>query len=367
MVFSRISQTAQNAALQAQISNLCNIDGISVLRTLYFDQDNFIDNLIPLVESDASRANTENFLENLLELLDGGADGVPPGLRASVIDDPDLSAAIEAQQAINVEVGNRTQSLPHGHLSVTLVDGPTPETIIEAGHTYRYTFSVSFEPRTPGAPVEEIFQLRAAMNPPGWPVAFVDSEEDQHNVAIITGESVNVRVDIEIPAATDLTNAALELNARSQNNPTEMNTTNTEVNLIVGSGSSQPNPVEIDVLSPAIDPEEDTVAVGRGGPVGLPGKGINFIFRFSYSETVDAPVAFTAGFVSIPSGVFEDISDVSFSLGSTQGDTFETMIGFQATDSSINGTGGTLIVTMTQDDNAEVSDQLTINIVVQKS
>jgi hypothetical protein len=366
-VFGRIAQTAQTAELQARIRNLSNTDGILVLRTLYFDQDNFVTNLGALVESDTSKASTENMLEDLRELLDGGAGGVPPGLRNAVIVEPNLPKAIEAQQLINVEVGNRTQSLPHGHLNVTLAAGPPPETNIEAGQTYRFTFSVAFEPRTPGPPVEEIFQLRTAMNPPGWPATFVDSGADRHDVAILTRESTNVRVDIDIPAGTDLTNATLELNARSQNNPTEMNTTNTEVNLIIGSGSSQPNPVNIDLISPPIDPEEDTVPVGRGGPVGLPGRGINFIFRFTFSETVEAPVAFTASFVSNPPGAFEDVADINFSLGSTQGEEVETMVGYQATAASANGTGGTLTVTMTQDDDEEISDNLTIQLVVQKS
>ncbi len=366
-VFGRITQTAQTAALQARIRNLSNDDGIAVLRTLYHDQDNFITGLTPLVEDNSERVATANMLRDLRELLDGGEDDIPPGLRPAVIVTPNLPAAIEAQQQINMEIGNRTQSLPHGILNVQLVDGPPPETTIEAGQTYRYTFAVIFEPRTPGPAIEEIFQLRTAMNPPGWPVTFVDTEEEQQNITLTTGDTANVRVDIEIPAATGLTTAGLELNARSQNNPTEMNTTNTEVNLIIGSGSAQPNPVDILLTSPSINVEQDTVSVGRGGPIGLPGRGVNFIFNFTYSETVAEPVAFTASFVSNPPNTFEDVEDVTFSLGSTQGAEFEALVGFQATAASVNGTGGTLTVTMTQDDDEDISDEMVINLVVQKS
>jgi len=359
-VFNEVMHTARAASIQAKIGNLNNEDGIKVLEILYYAQDHFVAIIEGLVAGDSGKVTTSNLLEDLRVLLNGGPGGSPPGLKYAVLTKKDLSAGIDAQQEINREIGNRTRILPHGHLVVRFVAGPPPGTVISAGHTYRYEFQIEFEPIASGPPQEETFDVRPAMNPLGWNPTSVGT------VTLHTGETVAVQVDIAIPLDTTLSGATLELNVRSQSNPTEMNVTNTEVVLNIEGGGPIPNPLAIDLLSPSMNVETDVLDVGRGGPIGLPGNGKNLRFKFNYRETVSSPEAFTVHFVSNPAGTFEDIADMPLQLGSTAGQEDESLFVFQATSSSVNGTAGTLTVRMEKDSDSSVSTELTIKLNVQK-
>ena len=362
-VFNEVTQTAQAASLQAKIRVLNNGDGIKVLENLYNAQDHFVTIITPLVAANALRVDTASLLTRLRQLLDG-ALGVP-GLKPSAITNPNLSAAIAAQQEINREIGNRTQLLPHGRLQIRFSSGPPPATIIAAGATFRYQFDVTYERTTPGPIQTEKFDILPALNPPGWTVSVVGNPLNQ--ITLQTEDTTTIAIDVTIPAVTAVNSAALNLQVRSQLNPTEMNTTNSEVSMTIGASSAQPGSVHVDLTSPAINVATDTIAIGRGGPTGLPGKAKSLRFKFSSDEIVGAPVDYNVTFASLPAGAFEAIADVVVKLGGVEGQEKSSDFSVIATAISVNGTLGTLTAKIAKAADANVSAQQVINLRVQKS
>jgi hypothetical protein len=364
-VFNEVMQVARTSSVQARIRNIDNTDGLEIMKKLYDSQSRFVSVITGLIAGDLDKANTSRLLEDLDELLEGVSGGDPLGLKVAAFTNENLYQAIRVQEEINREIGNRTQILPHGHLVVLLIDGPAPETIITAGETYRYQFLVRFEATTPAPPMEETFDIRLAMNPPGWNPATVG--HPGNTLMLETGEETTLDIDIEIPADSDVPSATLELNVRSQRNPAEMDTTNTEVVLSLGSGGTQPNPLQIDLTSPAINVNEDTLQVGRGGPFGLAGKGVNMTFRFSYTGESTTEENYNVSFTSTPEGSFEEIADIALALGGASGTESEQMIGFQATETAVNGTTGTLTVRIEQISDTDVNFELPVMLEVNKS
>ncbi len=364
-VFNTVMQIAKTASIQAKIKNIDNPDGLRVMEDLYRSQARLVETVVYLIAGNPDKVITSQLMEKLNELLEGGAGGIPPGLKNALLTDKDLKSAVEIQQEINREIGNRTRILPHGHLAVQLTGGPSPGTTIHKGNTYRYEFRVAFEATTPEPPLEETFDLMPAMTPPGWNAGRVGSGGG--TLTMSTGEEQTVAVDIEIPLDTTVDSAALHLRVRSQRNPSEMDVTNTEVALVVDSGTVTPNPLQVELTSPAINVAEDVLSVGMGGPFGLPGKGVNLRFKYSYTDEVEAPENFTVHFAAGPAGVFETPPDTALSLGGSAGQEEERLYGFQATDAAVNGTDGTLTVTMTKDADPESSAVLVINLNVNKS
>lgn len=363
-VFNEIMQIARTASVQAKIGNLNNQDGVKILETLYYAQDHFVSTIEELIAGDPTRASTSSFLLKLREYLDGGSRGTPPGLKNAVITRKDIKAGIDAQQEINREIGSRTLILPHGHLVVKFVSGPPAGTTIEAGNTYKYKYDITFERKIAGPAQSETFDLLPAMNPPGWSVSLIDRPGG--TVVLETDETTSVSVGVSIPHSTSIASAVLHFQVKSRNNPAEMDTTNTEVELTVDEVSEPPNPLVIDLLLPSINVEEDILPVGRGGPVGLPGKGVNLRFRFTYLEEVTAAENFTVKFVSTPTGAFMNVTDKHIKLGGDEGQEHVITFGFQATSTAVNGTSGTLKVTMEKDSDPEVSRELDIMLEVQK-
>jgi hypothetical protein len=360
-VFNEVMQTARVGSAQAKIKNLNNQDGIKVLEMIYYAQDHFVLTINDLIAGDPAKDTTSDFLVDLRGLLDGGTGGIPKGLRDSVITNKDLKAGIDAQQEINREIGNRTKILPHGNLLVQYGAGPPPSTIITAGQTFRLGYDITFERTTPGLPQTETFDLLPAMDPLGWNVELVGRPDG--TVTLQTDETATVQIDVIIPDPSAVSSATLVFQVRSQNNPGEMDTTNREVILSIGSPLPQPNPVLIALLSPS----QDLILVGRGGPIGLPGNGVNLKFRFFYLENVTMPEDFTVKFESKPDGTFESIDSLHFQLGGAAGQHRESQIGFQATEAALNGTNGTLKVRMEKDsDPVNLFNDLVINLEVQK-
>jgi hypothetical protein len=362
-VFHEVMQTALAASLQAKIRSLDNPDGLKVLQELYTVQDHFVDVVTPMAAGVAARATTTSLMARLRELLDG-APGTP-GLHPAAFGDANLDAAITAQQEINREIGNRTQILPHGRLEVRLVGAPLPGTLITSPGTFRYQFTVTYVRTIPGPAQEEEFDVLPAMDPPGWAATLVGNP--QGRITLHTEEETAVQVDVAVPDPQVVASATLRLRIRSRHNATEMDTTNSEVALTVGSATPQPRVVHIDLISPVINVATETIDVGRGGPLGLPGKGRTLRFRFTYDEVVGAAVPFTVSFVSAPPLTFEAIPSAPVPLGGGEPASKENSFTVQATAASVNGTVGTLTARIQRDSDATVFDQQVIHLRVQKS
>jgi hypothetical protein len=363
-VFHEVMQTALAASLQAKIRNLNNPDGLKVLQGLYHVQDHFVDVVTPMAAGVAARATTTSLMARMRELLDG-APGTP-GLHPAAFVNADLATAITAQQEINRELGSRAQILPHGRLEVRFVGAPPPGTVITSPGSFRYQFTVTYVRTIPGPAQEEEFDVLPAMDPPGWSAALVGNPTNR--ITLHTEEETAVQVDVVIPGPPPPVNSAiLRLQIRSRHNPTEMDTTNSEVAPTVGAVSPQPRVVHVDLISPPINVATQTIDVGRGGPTGLPGKGRLLRFRFTFDEVVGGAVPFTVSFTSAPPLTFEAIASSPVSLGGTEPGSKESNFTVQATAPSVNGTVGTLTARIQRDSDAAVFDQQVINLRVQKS
>lgn len=362
-VFNEVMQTALAASFQAKIRNLNNADGLKTLETLYNVQDHFVKIVTILVTGNSARAATANFLLRLTDLLDG-ALGVP-GLKPAVFTSKDLQAAITAQQAINLEVGNRTQILPHGHISIQLTAAPPATTKIAVGQTFRYTFQITYDRTIPGPVQTESFDVLPAMDPPGWTATLVPPTTSP--IQLHTEDNLVLQVDVAVPAITAITTSTLKLQVRSQHNPTEMNSTDSEVAMTIGSGGTQPSPLQIDLTSPAINVDTDTIQIGSGGPLGAPGKGKQLKFTFTYTEAVAAPVDFTITYDLGAGGNFVGIPDGALQLGGSAGSSATVSTSLNATAAAVNGTAGTLRVNIAKKTDATVFSQLVIKLIVQKS
>jgi hypothetical protein len=124
--------------------------------------------------------------------------------------------------------------------------------------------------------------------------------------------------------------------------------------------------MQIDLISPAMNLETETLSVGRGGPLGFPGKGKSLTIKFSYLETVVSPAAFTVSFNSDPS-LFENIPNKALSLGGTAGQESTNNFSLNATDASVNGRTGTLTIKIVKDSDQTVFSQIIIKLSVQKA
>jgi hypothetical protein len=291
------------------------------------------------------------------QLLDG-APGVP-GLQPAAFVNLDLDAAIRAQQEINRELGNRTQILPHGRIEIKFVSGPGAEKVAP-GSTVRYQFSVTYIRTIAGPAQEEIFDVLPSLDPPSWKVALVGNP--QGRITLHTDENVVVAVDVAIPAVAVVSSSTLKLQVRSRLNPTEMNTTNSEVTTTVGAPPEKPKVLRIALSSPAMNLETDTLQVGRSG--------FNKLIRlkFSYDETVNAPVDFTVSLAFTPAGAFENIPNATIKLGGSEPASKESNFNLVSTATATAGTTGSLTVGLVKATDATLAAQpLVIKLQVLKS
>jgi hypothetical protein len=362
-IFHEVMQTAISASLQAKIRNLDNADGLTVLRNLYLVQDHFVNVVTPMAAGVATRATTSSLMSRLRQLLDGAVG--TPGLRPPAFTNPDLDAAIRAQQEINREMGNRTQILPHGRLEVRFVSGPAPGVTITSPGTFRYQFTVTYVRTIPGPAQTETFDVLPSLNPPGWTAAHAGTPPNR--ITLSTDGETTVPIDVTIPPATLVTSATLSLQVRSRLNPTEMDTTNSEVAVTVGSGGAQPRVVHVDLMSPAVNLATGAIDVGRGGPAGMAGKAANLKFKFTFDQIVGTPVEFTVSFVAAPTDAFVPLIPVTVLLGGAQGGSKESLFAFAASETAVNDTLGTLTVRIAKTSDANVFDEKVIKLRVNKS
>jgi hypothetical protein len=145
-----------------------------------------------------------------------------------------------------------------------------------------------------------------------------------------------------------------------------MDTTNSEVTLTIGSASEQPPVLHLDLVSPAMNLETDTLLIGRGGPFGLPQKARNLLFRFTTDEVLGAAEEYTVSFVSAPALTLDPLLNVTVDLGGAEPTTKESLFAVQATEAALEGATGTLTVRIEKVSDATVNAQLVINYQVDK-
>lgn len=316
-------------------------------------QESFCQRLLPLSEPETSRVVTTRFLEQLRDLVAGAADdeGLGPEVEAG-----SLRGAIDAQLAINDFVGARSAVLPRGRVEVSFVEGPPPAELVVAPGVYRFVYDVTSE-----VTLEETFDLQARL--PGaddWEVSLPPELE------LAPGETRQVDVDVTVPADTPNDASSLVLRVRSRRNPGRIDFSNDEVDIQLESEPPAPVPISLQLVSPAINVAEDVIEVGRGDVpgLGLPGNALLAVFEVSNTEEAAASRDFTVSFEFSVADTFEPIADQDLQVAG--GGSVQESVRLEATAAAENGNRADMTVTVTRDDDPELSRSLVVQLEVQK-
>lgn len=333
----------------ARRRGLGNRRGLERLDGLERVQERFHDRLRPLAEASTGRVLTAQFLDQYRLLL-GEEPGQPTrGLRHA-LDDGRLREAIDAQLAINGFLAGRATVLPRGRIVIGFREGPPSDEPVTAPGTYRYVYDVTSRLTLP-----DTLDIDARVDGAGdWTASVRDT------LSLAPDEATGVPVDVEIPDDTPSTAGTLVLHIRSRSNPGEIDVSNNEVDIALNALPAEPVPINLRLVSPAIDVATETIAVGRGVPAGLPGHRVPA--QFNVTNEADASRAFTVSFAYSSPGVFEPLSDRALTIAA--GDTESVDAVLEATDSATDDTRADLVVTVTRDDDPSLSTDLIVMLVV---
>lgn len=351
-VFQDVKTRAELGADAARRAGFGRTAALDALTQMHGAQVRFYDFLAPLAAVNPARVRTATFLDQL-HLLLGERPLMADGLRQA-LDARHVRDAIDAQLAINAFVAGRATVLPRGRVTITFVAGPPPVPITPPG-PHRYAFDVVSEVSLP-----EQFDVEARVEgAPDWNVA-VPAVLD-----LEPGDTGRVNADVTIPNASPNPSGTLILRIRSQSNPGGIDFSNDEVEITIGDPPAGPVPIVLDLTIPAINPVEDVYDVGRGNPVGLPGR--RKLAEIEITNTSDSAVnqAFTVGFAFSEANRFEPIADVAVQIAGGASD--RVAFTLEATAASVNGQRADLTVTVTRDDDPTVTRDLTLMLRVDKA
>lgn len=336
----------EEAALRRQMGVA---GALAFLEVAQHMQARFYDRIYPLSSALTARVVTTNFLDDLDDLVDDLGEVVASG---------GVRAAIDAQLAINDFIGGRASVLPRGRLTIVFVEGPPGAVPIVAPGTYRFVYEITSEVN-----MQETFDLDAHVDGAASWVAALPA-----TLALDTGDTETVNVDVTIPAATPDSVGTVVLRARSQLNPGRVEEVNNEVDITLNALPPAPVPLVLDLISPDnVNLAEDILPVGRGAPTGEPGKRRAFVFDIQNTSDSSTPQAFTMSFAFATAGKFEAIPDRALQITGAGAAAEQESVVVEATMSSTNGDRADLTVTVTRDDDPSVVQTMVIMLEVQKS
>jgi hypothetical protein len=298
--FQDVRNTAEYSAVDAHFQRLDNNAALELMHRLYLVQRNFVDSMRPMAEDLTTEEDgTLPLLDSLDTWLEGNGDEIP-GLRESVDPEasPHLGNAYDAQIFINKELKRRAGVGPSGMLDIQFVGGPTG--IINAGALYEFTYSIKSELN-----IDDTIELAVTDTKGlfGFEFKGLDGDsnypDDLSHAVLLLGvdQTVNVSFDVIIPPGLPIgSESRLILNARSQNNPGDIDFANVEITVKVGSQIALPSTLlELFLLGPIINLAKDIQPIGRTSDGGF----ITFTIQINYNveDTIEDEFEFTVDFI----------------------------------------------------------------------
>lgn len=326
---------------------------LGVLGELQQVQKKFHDHIYPLASATTARVVTVHFLDQLNILL-GERPEVVPGLRQA-LEERKVRDAIDAQLAINSFVGGRSGVTPKGRLSIRFLDGPPSTVPIIAPGMYRFVYEI-----TSSVNMEETFDLDASVDGANdW----TTSHEDTLRLGM--GETAQLNVDVSIPAGTTNTSGKLVLRVRSHQNPAVIDFSNNDVYIALNALPPTVVPITIQLVSPAININEDIIAVGRGTHPGLPHQSVSAEIDVTNASNSSVNQDFTASFSLSVANIFEAIPDQPFQIAG--GATHRVSITIEATLVAAEDARANLTVNITRKDEPSITKNMVVMLKVDKA
>lgn len=234
-------QQALNQLLHRQAAS-------GAMNSFYQVQEKLMDTLQQFVTSGIAGIPTQNFVSIYRPHLDGTAPSDPTSLKFA-LSAGDLLGAILAQERLNEELGQQSDTLPEGNVTANLV-GVAPPGAVIANTSYQLTIRI--QSNLTSAQGSELIRAIVSAGV-GWTITFQGSNQpDPREIVITVPNGQNLDIVLFIFPATGASNTTLNLTVRPErrqqlvyNNPPVTLAIGQEIlpNIVIATLNYQPPPV----------------------------------------------------------------------------------------------------------------------------